>query len=188
MDHSNPGLELFLGIVQDGMVTDESPPPPPDRVALQKAARDVVIEAMKDLEAKSYNRGFYEGWEACNERWRQMLNEATQQTQATALAASEGAASQANERAFLGEARQGQAKASDVVLGIIKERPGLRGIEIVNAAGESGQAIHERTVRTALHRMKRDGRIKNLGGRWFTADAAADADAGSDGDENDAQT
>lgn len=168
------------------MSDEASPPskPTPDRAALQKAARDAVFDAMKEWESKSYSRGFHEGWEACNERWLKMLNEATQQTQANALATTAEVATQASEREFGTETRATQARASDVVLTIIKERPGLRGIEIVKAAAETGPAIHERTVRTALHRM-RDRLIRNLEGRWYATNAGLENSGAGQGGEND---
>lgn len=187
MDRRNPALELFPGIVQSDIVTDDaspSPPTPPDRVALQKAARDVVFDAMKEWEAASHRRGFDEGWKACNDHWLKLLNEATQKTQAGALTTTTEAA-QVAALDFENDVRGGHAKASDAVMSIIRDRPGLRGIEIVKAAADVGQAIHERTVRTALHRMKRDGLIKNLEGRWFATGRDPDGPNSGDGGEND---
>ena len=161
-----------------------SPPTPPDRVALQKAARDAVIEAMREWEAASHRRGFGEGWAACNDHWLKLLNEATQKTQAGALTITNEAVHVAA-LGFGTEVRAGYVKASDAVMNIVRGRPGLRGIEIVKAAAEVGQAIHERTVRTALHRMKRGGLIKILEGRWFAADRDPDGLIAGDGGEND---
>jgi hypothetical protein len=184
VDRLNLPFELFTGMVQIGTVPDEdSPdaPPAPDRAAQMKAARDAVLDAMKEWEAASYRRGFDEGWKACNDGWLKMLNEATQKREA---AATEVPAEVPNGE-FGGESRVSQARASDVVLNIIKERPGLRGIEIVKATGGAGPAIHERTVRTALHRMKRDKLIKVLDGRWYAADHDLEGVNPGDGGEND---
>ncbi len=171
-------------------MTNDAPPSPstpPDRAAIQKAARDAVIEAMREWEAASYRRGFDEGWKACNDHWLKLLSEATQKTQAGALTTTTEAAHVAG-LDFGNEVRASPAKASDAVMSIIRDRPGLRGIEIVKAAAEVGQAIHERTVRTALHRMKRDRLIRNLEGRWFAADHDPDTLDSRDRVENDAQT
>jgi hypothetical protein len=50
----------------------------------------------------------------------------------------------------------GQAR----VLRIIQQHPGSRGFQIVVRSAETGRAINERTVRTALARLKKRGNIE----------------------------
>lgn len=52
------------------------------------------------------------------------------------------------------------------VLKIISTNPGLRGVEIVEMLGIGPDAVHERTVRTALSRLKRRGQIQQQDGGW----------------------
>lgn len=49
----------------------------------------------------------------------------------------------------------------------IRENPGLRGIEIVRAIETAGHTIHERTVRTALSRLKRADMIEQQEDKWY---------------------
>jgi hypothetical protein len=53
------------------------------------------------------------------------------------------------------------------VLKAIRETPGMRGIEIVRTIEAAGQAIHERTVRTALSRLKGAGMIEQREEKWY---------------------
>lgn len=59
------------------------------------------------------------------------------------------------------------------VLSAIKQRPGMRGVEVVALIG----TLQERTVRTALHRLKMAGDIRTDNGRWFPNTPAAPAAA-----------
>jgi hypothetical protein len=58
-----------------------------------------------------------------------------------------------------------------LVLDKIKHIPGLTGVEIVNALQEKNPKIEERTVRTALRRLRiKYGQITNQEGRWYLAE------------------
>jgi hypothetical protein len=58
----------------------------------------------------------------------------------------------------------GQAR----VLRIIQQFPGSRGFQIVVRSAETGRAINERTVRTALARLKKRGNIEmREDGGWY---------------------
>ncbi len=59
------------------------------------------------------------------------------------------------------EPREGSDQAK--VLEVIREHPGLRGMEVVKALNGS---VEERTVRTALHRLKRRNAIMQREGAW----------------------
>lgn len=52
---------------------------------------------------------------------------------------------------------------------LIKEKPGLTGVEIYNHLKVEDQTIEERTVRTSLHRLrdKWGGLIENHDGHWY---------------------
>ena len=58
----------------------------------------------------------------------------------------------------------------DLVLSSILRRPGQRGVEIVTALRAAGHDANERTVRTALHRLKVALKIKVEDGKWYPVD------------------
>jgi hypothetical protein len=52
-----------------------------------------------------------------------------------------------------------------IVLEVIRKHPGLSGIEIVRMLDDE---VNERTVRTALHRLRHAKKlIENQDGKWF---------------------
>jgi hypothetical protein len=55
----------------------------------------------------------------------------------------------------------------DSVLQTVRNDPGLRGVDIVSKLTGS---VHERTVRTSLHRLKRRGLIEPRSGKWWPKD------------------
>lgn len=60
-----------------------------------------------------------------------------------------------------------------LVLKIINHTPGLNGIEIVSQASlDAGMAINERSVRTALRRLRLRGYIMQISGAWQPAAGA----------------
>lgn len=178
-------VELYLELGECVLVTDESSPP--DHEALQAEARRAAVEAIKALEQAAFRRAFHEGfmagWDAGQKRIREMMAEAAPKPAMTAELVPERAAVLP---LFAEEPTLPTVRAADAVGDIIRANPGIRGVDIVKAAASAGQPILERTVRTALYRMKRDRRIKNLGGKWYAADAAPDEAGSDDGGENDA--
>jgi hypothetical protein len=62
------------------------------------------------------------------------------------------------------EPRDGSDQAR--VLGDIRDHPGTRGFEIVKRL--EGQ-VHERTIRTSIHRLRLRGAISKQGEKWFPA-------------------
>jgi hypothetical protein len=61
-------------------------------------------------------------------------------------------------------------KSNDLVLAYITGNPGKRGVEIAQHFADSLPMLLERTVRTALHRLKISRKILNVDGRWYTAE------------------
>ena len=59
------------------------------------------------------------------------------------------------------------ASVSEVVLRLLRVRPGLTGAELVQFADESGTPLHERSIRTALRRLRISGGIVQKEGKWF---------------------
>jgi hypothetical protein len=64
--------------------------------------------------------------------------------------------------------------ANELVLAFITDNPGKRGVEIASHFEKTVSPIPERTVRTALHRLKNltPPKIKIVDGRWYAAEAA----------------
>lgn len=57
--------------------------------------------------------------------------------------------------------------AEDRVFEIIKAIPGLRGTMVVTSLAETGEPVKERTVRTALWRLKDRKVIEQRGREWY---------------------
>ena len=168
-------------------MSDDSPPPR-DYFAEMADARRVAVESMRAVEKAAWDHGFHEGfnagWEAGRKRFQEMMEQVSAQPQLQATPV----AQPASPPLFPGGLATPNIRAADVVFQIIADHPGIKGVDIVKATVDAGTPLLERTTRTALYRMKRDGRIKNLGGRWFTTEAAPAGNTATDGDENDAQT
>jgi hypothetical protein len=59
----------------------------------------------------------------------------------------------------------------DHVLRIIRENPGNRGFQILALAATEGHVINERTMRTALNRLRKNGLITQSGSAWFAEES-----------------
>jgi hypothetical protein len=71
------------------------------------------------------------------------------------------------EKRVAGEALGNKKSAEARVLDAIVLVPGQRGAEVVSLLEATGEPIKERTVRTALFRLKKSGSIGQIDGRWF---------------------
>lgn len=65
------------------------------------------------------------------------------------------------------KARGRRAQAPKLVVSVLEQSPGLRGVDIVKKIQEQGTAVHERTIRTALRRLKKAGVIAQREGKWY---------------------
>lgn len=144
--------------------TNTIPNPPP---MSHDDARKYVFGALRELERSLYNKGyddgFSAGWDAAYRRFMTMLETPPQpEPQATPPQAPEPPT-------IVAEPQEPEQPAQDVVLSIIQGTPGLRGNAIVDMTSTYGTPLKERTVRTALHRLKLAGRIMNQDGRWYPA-------------------
>lgn len=148
-------------------------------------ARRVALEGMKAFEKAAWTHGFHQGFSAGWEAGRKRLQEVMEQATAQPEPASARPQQPADLALFPAEAASPGLKAAEIVFRIIAEQPGIRGIDIVKTSAEVGSPLLERTTRTALYRMKRDGRIKNLEGRWYAADATPASADDNSGGEND---
>ena len=135
------------------MPIDNDVPLPLDeaRASLQRAIADLEKSAFHF----GYDHGFNAGWDAAVRRFSAMTAEKPDPAVPS-----------------LGDM---DTSAKDVILRIVQTNPGLRGTEIVAASGVLGAPINERTTRTALHRLKLAGIIRNDDGRWYAVGAEAAA-------------
>ena len=62
-------------------------------------------------------------------------------------------------------------KVVDRVYETIQQHPGLTGVELVRHLEKAGTPLNERTVRTAIFRLKKD-KIQSVQHRWYPIDVA----------------
>ncbi|MBR0973664.1 hypothetical protein [Bradyrhizobium japonicum] len=124
---------------------------------------------ISEIEAAAYQRGVDDTWAKVRERaeklQREMAQFLLQHDEDAITDEPEGAEESAHDPDFFdgsSEPREGSDQAK--VLGVIRLQPGLRGTDIVKALGGN---VHERTVRTSLHRLKRRGAIMKAGETWI---------------------
>jgi hypothetical protein len=155
-------------------------PPPLDE------ARDRVTEALatlaysiRVLEMAAWRSGWDRHVEWTTIQFKKFAEQAAQEN---ALAARNAAAHGVADLSFVtptGLAAVAEMKvgapagktAAEIVYTYIKDYPGNTGVEIVRGLEAIGLTIHERTIRTALFRLKKD-KITLVDGRWYTTEAA----------------
>lgn len=142
--------------------------------ALEKARAEYASAMMDYGWEVGWNAGFSDGWDAAVEEMTQREAE----LKAAARMARPRSAPSTAPRATRVPMATGvrPLKAADLVLLFITEYPGARGIDIAKHFAAGPQPIPERTIRTALHRMKKTKDIKNIGGKWYAASERTSAD------------
>lgn len=158
------------------------PAPPRDYAAEVAKARSDVFANLKDLEMAAWQQGFdvgfARGWDAAIKRFRELMEKSGEdQVPQAAPSNAPSLFTQDYDQPRLSR------RASDVVLDIIRTKPGIKGAEIVRASEEIGEPVLERTVRTALYRMKRGGQIRNLDGGWYASPTQTHQHEGSGDDD-----
>lgn len=111
------------------------------------SAHASLKHAINQLEAEAYKRG----WEE-------------------AMAAIQKAAVNVQKDLFANPVRDDSLQdrsTIELVREIIETSPGLTGVQIVEKATMKDPAAHERTVRTALRRLRMREIIRNENNRWF---------------------
>jgi len=176
---SELSLEWSIEWVHTFSMTDNQSPARDVEAELTKA-RDSTFAAIKELELaawhKGFDAGFARGWETAIHRFKTLMEKSDVAPSHQSTSAPVSLFLQDHDRP------RTLRRASDVVLDIIKAHPGIKGVDIVRISVEAGEPVLERTVRTALYRMKRDGQIRNLGGGWYPGLTPANEDQeGEDG-------
>lgn len=154
-----------------------SQPPPVPPVELDDHARDLlaaarmqktaVVDAVDRYQqtvwAAAWDRGHQQGW---REGYQYALWQ-MEQARAQVPVASTPPRAEPETPPILTE-DDDTPTAQDTVYKAVGAKPGMRGVDIVAAVAP----IKERTVRTALHRLKKDGLIVNVDERWYLPEAA----------------
>ncbi len=161
-------------------VKTNSPPNPLDsREAAEKAAEDASREKFLEAFAEytraaknhswfvGWRHGFSSGWDAAKEHFMAQVEK-----QHTAIPPVPPPPPQTNKtpQGLMPIQKPGSPPAVVLVFRFIAANPGQRGVEIAQSL--EGQ-LPERTVRTALHRLKTAERIQIVDGLWYVAQAAA---------------
>lgn len=130
------------------------------RLASLNEARDLFLKALKDHEhfvyRLGYEAGFAAGWEALVRKLSMTKPD-------------EPAVPPHRDLSELMQQHEGEIPARDTLIAIIKQAPGLQRHEIVEIASKSLSHLTERTVRTALQRLKEAGELRVEEGKWFVA-------------------
>jgi hypothetical protein len=131
-------------------------------------AKDLkVVDDMlaKELEAKGFREGFKAGTSAALQSLAKFLEALRRQP----LRPHDRPVRSRNAKPLALRPNSDQARA----LQYIQKHPGQRGIEIVRAFETSGPAIRERTLRTALRRLRLAGYVRqDRDGCWHATKGA----------------
>ncbi|BBB95388.1 MULTISPECIES: hypothetical protein [Bradyrhizobium] len=138
-----------------------------ERQERQDKAFAAMKEAVKEYAEAAYGKGWFAGWEeGFSDGWAAALDTLKKKEEAgrtSRFPVAPGADSRA--RAHLG--RPKRLSSYEIVRNYIEANPGKRGVEIATALSAE---LPERTVRTALHRL-RGAKIANVEGRWYVTGA-----------------
>jgi hypothetical protein len=149
--------------------------PLPDPPVSNERAFEMFMRAFDDLfhayqvmqdsvHHHSYETGFKAGVDAC----RKWLSQQLESNQGAPISHSQNVAVTANViRGYDNPQKTGMERVHLFIIA----HPGLRGVEIADAFAKSSAPLPERTVRTALHRLK-PGRVRIVDGRWYDAKSA----------------
>lgn len=141
-------------------------------LAEAQAQRSLLLSNLQAYEdsawAAAYSAGRNDAWSAA---WRAGYDYAMRVAQeAMRLAPSNPPKQEVSSRPAAPPNLAGQKEkptAAEIVLELIASRPGLRGVEIVAIVQRLEEPLKERTVRTALHRLKAAEKIKSEAERWY---------------------
>jgi hypothetical protein len=147
-------------------------PPEGNFVAKTKLLTNMVHE----IEAAAYRRGFNDGVRAslkAVKRLRPDVQAGGSNGSDLNRVVSASAAIPATSTVSAQPVRQLRENSDQMrVLKAIQASPGMRGVEILRALEAAGTTVHERTLRTALARLKYHHFIEQREERWYEIQAA----------------
>jgi hypothetical protein len=131
---------------------------PKKRLASLHDAREAFFKALKTHEHSIYKLGFDEGF---GEGWEAAIARLAELKPAGLASPTHGDLSAMLNR------EEGEIPAHETLLKIIAKTPGMQHQEIVDIACKTLSTLNERTVRTALQRMKGAGELYVTDNRWY---------------------
>lgn len=160
--HSPFQKQFPLGFLDCGLVLRQTlMADPKKRLASLHDARESFFKALKTHEHSIYKLGFDDGfgagWEAAISRLAELKP------------AGHGSSTQGDLSAMMSR-DEGETPANETLLKIIAKTPGMQRQEIVDTACQTLSTLNERTVRTALQRMKGAGELYVTDNRWYVTD------------------
>lgn len=114
---------------------------------------------LADIELEAYQRGWRDAIAAIAKKAEELMNPTTPAADKAAFI----------EPSAVRKPRGRPAKAPAIVKELILGHSGLTGAEIVRLLVSQGSTVGERTIRTALHRLKKAEAIEKRGDKWFPA-------------------
>lgn len=132
------------------------------RLASLHDARETFFKGLKNHEHTIYQLGYEDGFSA---GWEAAVNRLSEVKPGSGV-------STVPSKDLTNILRQEpeEIPAQDTLLAIIEGTPGLLRQQIVEQARKGLSTLTERTVRTALHRMKSAGELIVEDNRWYVAD------------------
>jgi hypothetical protein len=131
------------------------------RLASLNEARDQFIKALKTHEhfvyRLGYEAGFTAGWDAVVRRLASTKPDLTASTDHQDLT-------------DLLHRHESEIPARDTLIAIVLATPGLERHEIIVEAQKRLPSLSERTVRTALQRLKNAGELQVDDGKWYVTE------------------
>jgi flagellar biosynthesis/type III secretory pathway protein FliH len=140
-----------------------------DLDAAYKAMFEAVSAHTEAARRKSYLEGWRSGWDQGWNAAMDTIKQHASQSMVAALAEQQQTA--ADNATAPTMAPEITPTASELVHQFVHECPGRRGVEIADNFAKTVFKLPERTVRTALHRLKKAGKIVIIDGRWYEPDA-----------------
>lgn len=138
-------------------------------LAAAYATKDVLKDAQQRHEDAVWNAGWVHGYD---QGWNDGYQRAIHALREAAFLRSAPPNVGATEPTPLPREAAPEAdapSANEIILNLIAKFPGLRGFELVEATESAGTPVKERTVRTALYRLKNSGKIFSNDERWYPA-------------------
>jgi hypothetical protein len=120
------------------------------------AARDIFFSALKTHEEFVYKLGYEAGFQA---GWEAFVKHLSQ---------SKPDPSMVDANAEFSELHRDEIPARDALVSIVEQTPGLGRQEILEQAKKS-LTLSERSLRTALQRLKETGLLRVEEGKWYVA-------------------
>lgn len=133
----------------------------------EEAARDALINAIVTYGRARSQVSYFEGYRQAQEDAKEHFAELANRLRSASPPSPSSGTEPALLELAVTEPRPTLPPANDIVSEAIKENPGLRGVALLDKIRESHPTLHERTFRTALHRLKMAREIYTERRCWY---------------------